>query len=163
MSTQDNLMIELENYKEIRPSDLNMRKTVKNVELLITAYKQEAIKAGVRAAPKVTASYSIVPPTYGNDFHSTTESAALDNIEKFEKMEYFVKKINQGLERIECVLDPERRERRKVIFVDKFIIGSNKTRIMEKLMIEHTTYHMELNMAVTDFACELGIEQRVTT
>ncbi|ODJ53375.1 hypothetical protein BFR40_01810 [Brochothrix thermosphacta] len=92
MSTQDNLMIELENYKEVRPSDLNMRKTVKNVELLITAYKQEAIKAGVRAAPKVTASYSIVPPTYGNDFHSTTESAALDNIEKFEKMEYFVKK-----------------------------------------------------------------------
>ncbi|WP_413521557.1 hypothetical protein [Brochothrix thermosphacta] len=92
MSTQDNLMIELENYKEVRPSDLNMRKTVKNVELLITAYKQEAIKAGVRAAPKVTASYCIVPPTYGNDFHSTTESAALDNIEKFEKMEYFVKK-----------------------------------------------------------------------
>ena len=92
MSTQDNLMIELENYKEVRPSDLNMRKTVKNVELLITAYKQEAIKAGVRAAPKVTANYSIVPPTYGNDFHSTTESAALDNIEKFEKMEYFVKK-----------------------------------------------------------------------
>ena len=38
MSTQDNLMIELENYKEVRPSDLNMRKTVKNVELLITAY-----------------------------------------------------------------------------------------------------------------------------
>lgn len=161
MNKPNDLLSELEEYRETQPSDLDMRRTAKNIEMLVTAYKREAVKAGLRASPKVTPSYSIMPPSFGNDFHSSTETAALDNIEKFEKVDYFVSKINQGLQRIDCVLDPDRRARRRVIFVDKFVSGNSKVEILDKLKIEHTTYHIELNMAIVHFACELGIEKRI--
>lgn len=157
MLEQTDLKKLLEEYKEPQPNDVNMGATKEAIRLLITAFKTEKELAGDKESPQVTASYSILPPSFGNEFHSSTESAALDNVENFEKACYFRDIINQGLNKIDCVIDPVRKTRRRTIFVESYILGKRPEDIMERHAIEKTTYYEDYKMATIHFAIELGL------
>ncbi|EUJ38190.1 ArpU family phage packaging/lysis transcriptional regulator [Brochothrix thermosphacta] len=158
MLEQIELIDKIQEYRDTQPSDLNLKLTEESIVLLITAFNKEVLKAGGRIEPKVTPGYSIMPPSFSNEFHSSTESAALDNIENFEMVDYFFNKIQMGQESIDCVLNSDRKSRRKRIFAMRFIQGMDRPSIMEELAIETTVYHEDMAMAITQFACALGIE-----
>lgn len=73
--------------------------TQKNVEKAIAKYRYYALQTEDEFLPKITASYSMVPPTNTNAFHSPTEDAAIRmaDLER-ERMEYitrFAKAVNR--------------------------------------------------------------------
>lgn len=73
--------------------------TQKNVEKAIAKYRYYALQTEDEFLPKITASYSMVPPTNTNAFHSSTEDAAVRMVDfERERMEYitrFAKAVNR--------------------------------------------------------------------
>lgn len=73
--------------------------TQKNVEKAIAKYRYYSLQTEDEFLPKITASYSMVPPTNTNAFHSSTEDSAIRmaGFER-ERMEYltlFAKAVNR--------------------------------------------------------------------
>ncbi|WP_413506311.1 ArpU family phage packaging/lysis transcriptional regulator [Brochothrix thermosphacta] len=161
MLEQIELIDKLDEYNDIQPDDLNMRATKRNVMRLFNVYKDEVAKAGGRTETKVTPSYSIMPPSFSNEFHSSVETAALDNVEKMKEVNYFYEKIQLGLNSIKCDIDADRKGRRKRMLVMLYFENETPQKIMEKLAIEKTTYHEDMNMAVTQFTYALGLHVKL--
>lgn len=161
MLEQIELIDKLDEYNDIQPDDLNMRATKRNVMRLFNVYKDEVAKAGGRTETKVTPSYSIMPPSFSNEFHSSVETAAIDNVEKMKEVNYFYEKIQLGLNSIKCDIDADRKGRRKRMLVMLYFENETPQKIMEKLAIEKTTYHEDMNMAVTQFTYALGLHVKL--
>ena len=161
MMEQIELIDRLDEYNDIQPDDLNMLATKRNVVRLFNIYKDEVAKAGGRTETKVTPSYSIMPPSFSNEFHSSVETAALDNIEKFKDVNYFYEKIQLGLNSIKCDIDADRKGRRKRMLVMRYYENKTQQKIMETLAIEKSTYHDDMKMAITQFTYALGIHVKL--
>lgn len=73
--------------------------TQKNVEKAIAKYRYYLLQTEDEFLPKITASYSMIPPTNTNAFHSSTEDAAIHMADfERERMEYitrFAKAVNR--------------------------------------------------------------------
>ena len=73
--------------------------TQSNVEKAIAKYRYYSLQMEDEFLPKITASYSMVPPTNTNEFHSSTEDAAIRHTDfERERMEYltrFAKAVNR--------------------------------------------------------------------
>ncbi|UII58106.1 ArpU family transcriptional regulator (plasmid) [Cytobacillus spongiae] len=61
--------------------EIDREKTRAAVESALEKYRFFLLTVPEDKLPKVTATYSLVPPSFSNDFHSSTEQAALDRIE----------------------------------------------------------------------------------
>ncbi|WP_202622419.1 ArpU family phage packaging/lysis transcriptional regulator [Heyndrickxia coagulans] len=73
--------------------------TQKNVEKAIAKYRYYLLQTEDEFLPKITASYSMIPPTNTNAFHSSTEDTAVRMADfERERMEYltrFAKAVNR--------------------------------------------------------------------
>lgn len=73
--------------------------TQENVEKAIAKYRYYSLQTEDEFLPKITASYSMVPPTNTNAFHSSTEDSAVRMADfERERMEYitrFAKAVNR--------------------------------------------------------------------
>jgi ArpU family phage transcriptional regulator len=61
--------------------EIDREKTKAAVESALEKYRFFLLTVPEDKLPKVTASYSLVPPSFSNEFHSSTEQAAIDRIE----------------------------------------------------------------------------------
>jgi ArpU family phage transcriptional regulator len=61
--------------------EIDREKTRAAVESALEKYRFYLLMVPEDRLPKVTATYSIVPPSFSNEFHSSTEQAAIDRIE----------------------------------------------------------------------------------
>lgn len=79
--------------------EIDRDKTQENVEKAIQKYRIYALSIPDERLPKITASYTMVPPSTTNAFHSSTEDAAIANVdmerERLEYIEHFRKAVNK--------------------------------------------------------------------
>jgi ArpU family phage transcriptional regulator len=61
--------------------EIDREKTKAAVESALEKYRFYLLTVPEDKLPKVTATYSLVPPSFSNEFHSSTEQAAIDRIE----------------------------------------------------------------------------------
>jgi ArpU family phage transcriptional regulator len=61
--------------------EIDREKTKAAVESALEKYRFYLLMVPEDKLPKVTATYSLVPPSFSNEFHSSTERAAIDRIE----------------------------------------------------------------------------------
>lgn len=71
--------------------------TKKEVEKELFEYRDYLITLPTYFFPKITPTYSFVPPTQTNQFHSNTENTALERIEYEENRDFFINKINNAV------------------------------------------------------------------
>ena len=57
--------------------ELNYKATKREVMKVIARYKNALNKLYLKSEPRITPQYTIVPPSFTNEFHSSTEDAAL--------------------------------------------------------------------------------------
>jgi ArpU family phage transcriptional regulator len=76
---------------------INEKESKKAVEKVIYQYRDYMITLPTYLMPKVTPSYSIIPPSFTNEFHSTTEDAALERLEYEEARNAFFLVINEAV------------------------------------------------------------------
>jgi ArpU family phage transcriptional regulator len=79
--------------------EIDRKKTQKNVENAIEMYRMYLFSVPEERLPKVTASYSLAPPSTNNEYHSSTERTVVEKldyeIEREEYIERFRKVINR--------------------------------------------------------------------
>jgi ArpU family phage transcriptional regulator len=61
--------------------EIDREKTKAAVESALEKYRFYLLMVPEDKLPKVTATYSLVPPSFSNEFHSSTEQSAIDRIE----------------------------------------------------------------------------------
>ncbi|PKR82578.1 ArpU family phage packaging/lysis transcriptional regulator [Heyndrickxia camelliae] len=79
--------------------EIDRKQTQENVEAAIETYRMYLLTVPEEVLPKVTTSFSLVPPTYTNAFHSSTEDAAIARVDeeraRIEYIENFRKAVNR--------------------------------------------------------------------
>jgi ArpU family phage transcriptional regulator len=79
--------------------EIDRKETELNIERAVEKYRMYLLTIPVESLPKVTATYSLVPPSASNGFHSSTEDIAIkmvdDEKERDEYIEWFRKGVNR--------------------------------------------------------------------
>lgn len=87
--------IELFDYPE-----LDYKATKKAVMRVIAKYKNSLNKLYLKSEPRITPQYTIVPPSFTNQFHSSTEDAALWADTHGKRHKEFVDLVNDALNQL---------------------------------------------------------------
>lgn len=74
--------------------------TKARVEQLLNQYRLYLLQVPDDFLPKVTSTYSIVPPSITNEFHSSTEDVALKRLDWEIQRDKFLKKIQRAVNRL---------------------------------------------------------------
>ncbi|TYS14288.1 ArpU family transcriptional regulator [Rossellomorea vietnamensis] len=79
--------------------EIDRDKTKEAVESALEKYRFYLLTVPEDKLPKVTATYSLVPPSFSNEFHSSTEQAVMDRIEleiaKSKHIEWVLRGVNR--------------------------------------------------------------------
>jgi len=76
---------------------INSKATKKKVEKIFDEYRMYLVTLPSDFLPKITASYSMLPASVTNKFHSSTEDAAIERIEFELERNKFVNKVHAAV------------------------------------------------------------------
>ena len=88
---------------------VNEKATKKAVERKLSDYRSYLITLPVSLLPKVTPSYSLVPPSHTNEFYSSTEAVAIERLE-------FERERNAFLEEVQTAVNTLKEHEREIIY-----------------------------------------------
>ncbi|MGM7683528.1 ArpU family phage packaging/lysis transcriptional regulator [Cytobacillus sp. Hm23] len=89
----------MEQIKFVLPK-IDAAATKDKVEEAFEKYRRFILSVPEEYLPKVTASYSLVPPSQTNEFHSSTEDAAISKVDfEIEKDEH-ITKVQRAVNRL---------------------------------------------------------------
>jgi ArpU family phage transcriptional regulator len=80
--------------------EIDRDKTKAAVESALEKYRFYLLTIPEDKLPKVTATYSLVPPSFSNEFHSSTEQAVLDRIELDMARKKHIEWVLRGVNRL---------------------------------------------------------------
>ncbi|WLR53566.1 ArpU family phage packaging/lysis transcriptional regulator [Mesobacillus subterraneus] len=86
--------------------EIDRKQTQQNVENAIETYRMYLMTVPEERLPKVTASYSLIPPSNTNGFHSTTEDIAIHQVDQERECVEYVERFRKAVNR----LSPKERE-----------------------------------------------------
>lgn len=98
--------------------ELNYKKTRRKALKEVKTYKLAMMKLGCKGEPKITPSYSAEPLGLNNQFHSSTEDAAIFNLEGYKPYRIYVEAFNR---KFNCI----NAEQRKLLYHWLFQNASN--------------------------------------
>jgi ArpU family phage transcriptional regulator len=132
---------------------INEKETKKALERALYKYRDYLITLPLFLMPKVTPSYSIIPPTTTNGFHSSTEDAALERIEYEHERNAYLSEIHEA---VNTLKDDERQ-----IIIKKYLLHNEigyDREIMMDLGVGKTKYYQIKGEATLRLAFALKIE-----
>ncbi|MGG3798969.1 ArpU family phage packaging/lysis transcriptional regulator [Metabacillus fastidiosus] len=80
--------------------EIDREKTKEAVEGAFEKYRFYLLTVPEERLPKVTASYSLVPPTNTNAFHSSTEDAVIGKVDSERERDKYLEWIIRGVNRL---------------------------------------------------------------
>jgi ArpU family phage transcriptional regulator len=80
--------------------EIDREKTKAAVESALEKYRFYLLTVPEERLPKVTATYSLVPPAFSNAFHSSTEQAVIDKVDLEREREEYIERIRKGVNRL---------------------------------------------------------------
>jgi ArpU family phage transcriptional regulator len=89
--------------------DVDGKETKVNVEKAFADYRMYMMTVPEDIMPKVTPSYSLVPPSNTNAFHSSTEDTAIKRVDYEIKRDNFMQRVQRAVNRL------SKRERELII------------------------------------------------
>ncbi|MBC2284913.1 ArpU family phage packaging/lysis transcriptional regulator [Listeria booriae] len=107
------------------------------------------VRLGERRTPKLTSTLTIVPPSFSNEFHSTTEESAIWNIDAIKEAQDYVNLIEHHVNQL--------LERSRQIIYRLFIAGDSDYITREELYLADTQYKEEKRKAIERLAYQLDI------
>jgi ArpU family phage transcriptional regulator len=80
--------------------EIDREETKAAVESALDMYRFYLLTVPEDHIPKVTASYSLVPPAFSNQFHSSTEQAVVNYVDKERAKEKHIEWVLRGVNRL---------------------------------------------------------------
>lgn len=137
---------------------VDLVKTKENVGVFLSAYMAARERYGQPREPKVTASYSLVPPSTSDD---TFEVERL-LIEKEEAEQLFIELHSlfiRGYSAIQHPFKADITSRRKKIFMDRYVRGYPIFTVAERNHISEYIVSIESNRSIVQFASALELAE----
>jgi ArpU family phage transcriptional regulator len=80
--------------------EIDREKTKTAVEEKLEKYRLCLLSCPEEITPKITSSYSLVPPANTNAFHSSTEEAAINKADQDRERESYIEWVRRGINRL---------------------------------------------------------------
>lgn len=125
--------------------------TIEKAEESLDTYRMYLLTEQLNRLPKVTQTFTLVPPTNTNEFHSSTEDAAVANVDYLIARERYINRMTRAINRL-------RVKHRQIIvkrFMEEYVFDYE---VYRDLNISERTYHRWKSEALYQLAFALGIE-----
>jgi len=131
---------------------INLEATKEKVEEALETYRLLLLSEPEEKLPKITQTFSIVPPSNTNQFHSSTEDSALTNVANEEFRQRYIETIQKAVNRLN---NDER-----VIIVELYLGKDRKLdkEVYLKLNMSERTYYRVKAKAFYNLAIALRLE-----
>ncbi len=94
-------VVRLVKYKQMSfLRDVDGEKTKEAVEAALEKYRMYMLTVPDEYLPRVTQTYSLVPPSQTNAFHSSTESAAIRKVDFERERDEYMERIRRAVNRL---------------------------------------------------------------
>jgi ArpU family phage transcriptional regulator len=80
--------------------EIDREKTKQRVEAEIEKYRICLLQEPEEKLPKITASYSLQPPSFSNSFYSSTEAAAIEQADFDRQRAEFIERFRKAVNRL---------------------------------------------------------------
>ena len=149
-------LFDVKKYETPASKDVDMERTKHNVSVFLSAYLAVRCRVGQPREPKVTATFSLVPPSTNNSTFEA-ERMLLEEEEAWEEFDYLHKLFVRGYSVIQHPHKPDVTERRRKIFYDRYIYGNSIYITAQKSNISEESVKQESNMIIVQFASALEL------
>lgn len=150
------VLFDVKKYETPEAKDVDMERTKHNVAVFLSAYLSARCRVGQPREPKVTASYSLVPPSTANNTFEA-ERMMIEKEEAQEDFEYLHKLFIRGYSAIQHPHKPDITERRKKIFYDRYINGMSIYVTAQRNNTSEESVKAESNKIIIQFASSLEL------
>lgn len=150
------VLFDVSKYETPSAKDVDMERTKHNVSVFLSAYLSARCRIGQPREPKVTASFSLVPPSTANSTFEA-EQMLIDKEEAQEEFIYLHKLFIRGYSAIQHPHKPDVTERRKRIFYDRYINGNPIYLTAQRNLMSEESVKQESNMIIVQFASALEL------
>lgn len=151
------MKFDVEKYKSPKSDDVNMEKTRANVNIFLNAYLNARTRCNQPREPKLTTSFSVVPPNFSNQNNSDIENIVIENDDAERELVYLDCLFSKGFSAIGYSLKPDITERRKKVFYDRYVNGLNIYVVAQKNHVSEETVKQDSLLAIIQFACALEL------
>ena len=128
------------------------QKTKKAVEAALEKYRMYMLTIPDEFLPRVTQTYSLVPPSQTNAFHSSTEDAAIKKVDFERERDEYMERIRRAVNRL-TKLQRELIVKRYMTFEEL-----RDYDVYNDMCISESKYYREREKAFYKIAFALGIE-----
>ena len=132
--------------------DVDGQKTKKAVEAALEKYRMYMLTIPDEFLPRVTQTYSLVPPSQTNAFHSSTEDAAIKKVDFERERDEYMERIRRAVNRL-TKLQRELIVKRYMTFEEL-----RDYDVYNDMCISESKYYREREKAFYKIAFALGIE-----
>lgn len=146
----------LAKYQIPDPKEVDWSVTKSNFEVFLNAYKASRERVGHPRLPKVTQTFSLVPPGTTNRGSGQAEILLIQREEALEEFKELHELFVKGYSAISHA-KPDKSERRKKIFFLRYVNGLQLQEIMDRLYIGRETASTESRTAMLQFCHELEL------
>lgn len=152
-------LFDVSKYEVPKANEIDMEKTKYYVGVFLTAYKSARSRVGQPSEPKVTSSFSLVPPSFSNQFSSSVENAVIRNDEALKDFLELHELFNKGFSAITHPFKSEVTERRRKIFIMRYIQGLPVEIICERINYQNNVVIDESKESIIQFATALELTE----
>lgn len=150
------VLFDVSRYETPNPKDVNLTDTKHNVSVFLTAYLSSRCRVGQPREPKVTQSFSLIPPSTSNNTFEA-EQILIDSEDAKEEFIYLHKLFIKGYSAIQHPFKPDTTERRKKIFYDRYINGLPIYVTAQRNNISEELVSQESAVCIVQFASALEL------
>lgn len=150
-------LFDVSKYEVPNNDDIDMTSTRKNFETFIRAYKNSREKVGQPRVPKVTQSFSLIPPSTAGGNSGEAERLLIqreDDLAEFEELHQLFAK---GFTAISHPIKVDVTERRRQIFILRYLQGFSVSEILDLVPVGKDVVSFESKEAMLQFCHELEL------
>lgn len=150
------VLFDVTRYELPNANDVDFDETKHNIGVFLSTYLAARQRVGQPREPKMTASFSIVPPsTVKQSFEA--ESILISNEEAQEKFINLHQLFVRGVAAVQHPFKPDIDKRRKNIFFKRFVNGMTIYECAIALHISESLVKSESNVVIIQFASALEL------
>ncbi|MFW8617756.1 ArpU family phage packaging/lysis transcriptional regulator [Enterococcus innesii] len=150
-------LFDISKYEIPANEEVDMVLTKRNFEIFIGAYKSSREKIGQPRVPKVTQSYSLIPPSTAKGHSGEAERLLIQKEEDLAEFEALHQLFSKGFSVVAHPFKAEVTERRRQIFVLRYLQGLTVNEIMERAAVSKDIVTDESKEAMLQFSTELQL------
>ena len=151
------VLFDVSKYEMPAKENVDMERTKYNVGVFLGEYLASRSRVGQPREPKITSSFSLVPPTHSSVNHPEAEQLLIQNETAQEEFTYFHKLFVQGFSAVQHPFKPDITKRRKQIFYDRYIHGYSVNFTAERCHVSEELVKQESSVILIQFASALEL------